>query len=90
MVQTHFLDKDFDPAWLERVSVIRSKEYYVNMMLAWFFATALTKQWDAAIPYIEKQRLAPWVHNKTIQKAVESYCITDEHKEYLRGLKVKK
>ena len=90
MVQSHFLDGDFDPAWLERVSVIRSEEYYVNMMLAWFFATALTKQWDAAIPYIEKQRLSPWVHNKTIQKAVESRCITDEQKEYLRSLKIKK
>ena len=90
MVQSHFLDGDFDPAWLERVSVIRSEEYYVNMMLAWFFATALTKQWDAAIPYIEKQRLSPWVHNKTIQKAVESYRITDGQKEYLRSLKIKK
>lgn len=90
MVQSHFLDEDFDPVWLERVSVIRSEEYYVNMMLAWFFATALTKQWDAAIPYIEKQRLSPWVHNKTIQKAVESRCITDEQKEYLRSLKIKK
>ena len=59
------------------------------MMVAWFFATALAKQWDQAIPYIEQHRLAPWTHNKTIQKAIESYRITLDQKEYLRTLKMK-
>ena len=68
---------------------IVSEEYYVNMMIAWFFATALTKQWDSAIQYIENVRLDKWTHNKTIQKAVESYRITDEQKSYLRTLKIK-
>ena len=84
---THFLDEDFQPEYLELVAEIRSEEYYVNMMIAWFLATALAKQWDAAIPFIQERRLDPWVHNKTIQKAVESYRITDEQKNYLRTLK---
>lgn len=87
MAMSHFLDEDFDVSYLEKISKIRSEEYYVNMMLAWYFATALTKQWESAIPYIEKQKLAPWTHNKTIQKAIESYRITDEQKAYLRSLK---
>ena len=89
MVMSHFLDKDYDANWLERVSVIRSEEYYVNMMIAWFFATALAKQWDDAVVYLENQKLDLWVHNKTIRKAVESYRITDEQKAYLRTLRVK-
>lgn len=89
MIMSHFLDDDFDKKWLERVSVIRSSEYYVNMMLAWFYATALAKQWDDTIIYIEEHKLDKWVHNKTIQKAVESYRITDEQKGYLRRLKMK-
>ena len=89
MVMSHFLDADFDPVWLQKIAVIRSDEYYVNMMLAWFFATALAKQWDAAIPYITEHALDRWVHNKTIQKAVESYRITPEQKAYLRSLKLK-
>ena len=64
------------------------EEYYVNMMIAWFYATALAKQWDAAVSYIEEKRLNPWTHNKTIQKARESYRITPEQKEYLKTLKV--
>lgn len=87
MLMTHFLDEDFQPEYLELAAKIRSEEYYVNMMIAWFLATALAKQWDAAIPYIQERRLDPWVHNKTIQKAVESYRITDEQKNYLRTLK---
>ena len=75
--------------YLEIPASIRSEEYYVKMMVAWFFATALAKQWDATIPYIEQRRLAPWTHNKTIQKAIESYRITPEQKEYLRTLKIK-
>ena len=68
---------------------VRSEEYYVKMMIAWFFATALAKQWDQAIPYIEQRRLAPWTHNKTIQKSIESYRITPEQKEYLQTLRIK-
>ena len=72
------------------VAAVRSDEYYVNMMTAWYFATALAKQYGAVVPYIEKQRLDTWTHNKTIQKSVESYRITPEQKEYLKSLKVKK
>lgn len=89
MIMSHFLDGDFKPGYLEAAAKIRSEEYYVNMMLAWLFATALAKQWDETITYIEQNRLEKWVHNKTIQKAVESYRITDEQKEYLRKLKIK-
>ena len=89
MIQTHYLDENFDGKWLARVAEIRSDEYYVNMMIAWFFATALTKQWDASVPYIEKNALDTWTHNKAIQKACESYRITAEQKEYLRGLKIR-
>ena len=88
MLMQHFLDDDFDPAYPELVAGVRSEEYYVNMMIAWYYATALAKQYDAVLPYIERRRLDPWVHNKTIQKAVESYRISDEQKEYLRSLKV--
>lgn len=88
MVMTHFLDEDFEAKWLERAAGIHSEEYYVNMMSAWFFATALAKQWEAAVPYLEERKLEKWVHNKTIQKAVESYRITPEQKTYLRTLKV--
>lgn len=86
MLMTHFLDKDFKPEYLEIPAKIRSEEYYVNMMIAWFFATALAKQWDAAIPYIENRRLSEWTHKKTIRKAIESFRITDEQKAYLRTL----
>jgi hypothetical protein len=71
------------------VSEVRSEEYYINMMIAWYFATALVKQYDSALPYIEQKRLETWTHNKTIQKAIESYRITPEQKDYLRGLKIK-
>ena len=71
------------------VARIRSEEYYVNMMRAWYFATALAKQYDAALPFIENRRLDSWTHHKTIQKAVESYRVTPEHKEYLKSLKIK-
>ena len=88
MIQSHYLDEDFDPGFLARVSRIRSAEYYVNMMTAWYFATALSKQWDSTVPYLETQTLDNWTHNKAIQKALESYRITPEQKEYLRGLKI--
>lgn len=89
MLMSHYLDGDFRAEYLEIPAGVKSREYYVNMMIAWFFATALAKQWDATIIYLEKKRLDKWVHNKTIQKAVESYRITPEQKEYLRTLKIK-
>ena len=89
MLMQHFLDADFDLPYPEMVAAIRSDEYYINMMIAWYFATALAKQYDAVLPYIEKHRLDDWVHNKTIQKAVESYRISDEQKAYLKTLKCK-
>lgn len=90
MFMDHFLDDDFDKKFMEEISIIRSKEYYVNMMIAWYFATALAKQYDATIDFIKEEKLDPWTHNKTIQKAIESYRITDEQKEYLRSLKIKR
>ena len=89
MLMEHFLDEDFDKQYLDIVAKIRSDEYYVNMMIAWYFATALAKQYNETLPYIEKQLLAAWTHNKTIQKAIESYRITAEQKMYLRELKIK-
>lgn len=86
MLMTHFLDEDFDEKYLEKVSKIKSDKYYINMMIAWYFATALAKQWDFAIKYIENRTLSEWVHKKTIQKAVESYRITEKQKEYLKNL----
>ena len=88
MLMTHFLDEDFRVEYLEIPAAVHSEEYYVNMMIAWFYATALAKQWDAAVGYIEKKCLDPWTHNKTIQKARESYRITRGQKEYLKTLKV--
>ena len=89
MLMRWFLDEDFRPEYLKMPAAVRSEKYYVNMMTAWFFATALAKQWDAAIPYLEQNRLDVWTHNKTIQKARESYRITPEQKEYLKTLKRK-
>ncbi len=85
MVMSHYLDEDFEPSYLERIAAIRHDEYYVNMMIAWFFATALAKQWEAAIPYIEQGRLSDWVHQKTIQKATESLRLTEEQKDYVKS-----
>lgn len=87
MLLEHFLGEDFDPVWMDRVAEIRSDEYYINMMIAWYFATALAKQWDAAHEVLLREKLGVWTHNKTIQKAVESRRITDEQKAYLRTLK---
>lgn len=89
MLMSHFLDEDFREEYLSLVSDIRSEEYYVNMMIAWYFATALAKQYEAALPYLENRRLDPWVHNKAIQKAVESFRVSDGHKTYLRTLKIR-
>ncbi|MBP5761535.1 MAG: DNA alkylation repair protein [Lachnospiraceae bacterium] len=89
MLMEHFLDDDFDKAYPKMVAGVKSEEYYVNMMVAWYFATALAKQYDDVIPYIEKKKLSAWNHNKAIQKSIESNRVTPEHKEYLRSLKVK-
>ena len=89
MLMAFFLDSDFKKEYLEIPAKIVSEEYYVNMMIAWFFATALAKKWDATITYIEEKKLPVWVHNKTIQKAIESYRVNEEHKQYLRTLKIK-
>ncbi len=83
----HYLDQDFVEEYLEIPALVQSDDYYVKMMVAWFFATALSKQWDAALPYLIKNRLDPWTHNKTIQKARESFRITKEQKIYLKELK---
>ncbi|MBE6601655.1 MAG: DNA alkylation repair protein [Ruminococcaceae bacterium] len=87
MLMVHFLEEAFDPVYLQRVAAVSSEEYYVNMMIAWYFATALAKQYETAIPYLENRRLAPWIHRKAIQKAVESYRISGEHKQYLITLR---
>ena len=84
----HFLDDDFKPEFLKTVSAIKSDEYYIKMAAAWFFAEALAKQWDAALPYIKEKRLDAWVHNKAIQKARESFRVPDDKKELLAGLKI--
>lgn len=82
-----YLDEAFRPDFLSWVAAVRSGEYYVNMMIAWYFATALAKQYEAALPYLEENRLETWVHNKTIQKAVESYRVPDDRKAHLRTLR---
>ena len=88
MLMRFYLDEDFRPEYLRWVAEISSEEYYVNMMRAWYFATALAKQYEAVIPYLEEKRLDGWTHNKAIQKACESYRMTAEQKKYLRSLKV--
>ena len=90
MHMTYYLDENFDLSFMTKISKLRSYEYYVNMMIAWYFATALAKQYDSAIKFLEEKKLSGWVHNKTIQKAIESYRITDEQKTYLRTLKCKR
>lgn len=89
MLMEHFLDSDFDLRFPEMVTAVISEEYYVNMMRAWYFATALAKQYEAVLPYIEQNRLDIWTHNKSIQKAVESRRITEAQKAYLRQLRRK-
>ena len=87
MLMQHFLDEDFNLEYPEMVAKIQSEEYYIKMMIAWYFATALAKQYDSVIPFIEEGRLEKWTHNKAIQKSIESYRITTEQKKYLRTLK---
>ncbi len=86
MLMTWFLDADFSPTYLQKVASVTFEDYYVSMMVAWYFATALAKQWDAALPYLTEHRLSPWVHSKTIRKAIESYRISPEQKAFLRTL----
>jgi len=89
MLMRYYLDEPFRPEYLEWVASIQSEEYYIRMMQAWFFATALAKQWNATLPYIKHRRLHPWTHDKTIQKAIESFRITDEQKALLKTLRMK-
>ncbi len=87
VLMKYFLDDDFKPEYIEKISCIRSEEYYVNMMIAWYFATALAKQYEATVPYLEAKKLSQWVHNKAIVKACESYRVSSDHKAYLKTLK---
>lgn len=90
MLMRYYLEDEFRIEYPEKVAAVQSEEYYVNMMRAWYFATALAKQYDQILPFIEERRLDVWTHNKSIQKAIESYRITPEQKAYLRTLKIKK
>lgn len=89
MLMRYYLEEEFKIEYPEKVAAIRSEEYYVNMVRAWYFATALAKKYDQVLPFLEEQKMDVWTHNKTIQKAIESYRITLEQKEYLRTLKIK-
>lgn len=89
VLMSFYLDEGFEPAQLEAVAERCCEEYYVNMMVAWYFATALAKQPEAALPYIENRRLSRWTHNKAIQKSIESRRIPDETKTYLKTLRWK-
>lgn len=87
MLMNEFLGKDFQPEYLAWVAGVQGEDYYIKMMVAWYFATALAKQYDESVVYIEEHRLEPWTHKKAIQKAVESYRVTEAHKEYLKMLR---
>ena len=87
ILMNEYLDKDFKEEYLELVSSVKGDDYYLKMMQAWYFATALAKQYDSAIKYIENHKLDDWVHKKSIQKATESFRVSDEHKEYLKTLR---
>lgn len=89
MLMQHFLDEGFRSEYPKMISEIHSEEYYVNMMIAWYFATALAKQYDSILPFLENHCLQAWTHNKAIQKALESYRISVEQKDYLRTLRRK-
>lgn len=90
MLMRYYLDERFLTEYADMVANIKSEEYYINMMVAWYFATALAKQYDVAVKYIENCTLSPWIHNKTIQKACESYRVSDDKKQYLKTLKIKR
>ena len=87
MLMNEFLGEDFKSKYLEWVSKVEGEDYYIKMMVAWYFATALAKQYDESVVYIEERRLEPWTHKKAIQKAVESFRVSEEHKQYLKTLR---
>lgn len=87
MLMNEYLGDDFKKEYLDLVASVKGENYYLKMMVAWYFATALAKRYDETVPYFEKHVLSEWTHKKAIQKAIESYRVTDEHKEYLRNLK---
>ncbi len=89
MLMDHYLEEDFKEEYPQRVSMIKTEEYYLQMMIAWYFATALAKQYDAVLPYIAEHRLSVFIHNKTIQKAIESFRIPAERKEILKTYKIR-
>ena len=89
MLMVHYLDEDFDATYPELVASVRNEDYYVKMMIAWYFATALAKQYEAVFFYISEHRLEKWTHNKAIQKVVESYRITSEQKELLKQYRIR-
>ena len=90
LLMSFYLDDEFDVEYLDIVSSVCSDEYYINMMVAWYVATALAKQYEVTVVYIESKKLSPWVHNKAIQKACESFRITDDRKKYLKTLRINK
>ena len=87
MLMNEFLGEDFRPGYLEWVATVKGEDYYIRTMVAWYFATALAKRYDESVPYLEEHRLEPWTHKKTIQKAIESFRIPEEHKEHLKSLR---
>lgn len=87
MLMAYYLGEHFDPVQLDKVAAICSEHYYVRMMQAWYFATALARQYDSAVRVLEERKLDPWTHNKTIRKAIESFRVSGEHKAYLKTLK---
>ncbi len=87
MLMNEYLGDDFKEDYLNLVASVKGDDYYLKMMVAWYFATALAKRYDETIPYFENHKLSEWVHKKAIQKAIESYRVSDEHKKYLRSLK---
>lgn len=89
ILMSYFLDEYFSPEYPQRVSQIRSDEYYINMMIAWYFATGLAKQYESFVPYIEKHLLSPVVEKMTVRKACESFRVSDEHKTYLKSIRIK-
>ena len=90
MLMKHYLDEDFSPVYLEKACAVASDSYYIEMAKAWFFAEASVKQYESAFPYLSEKKLSPWVHNKTISKACDSFRISDEKKNALRALRLKK
>ena len=87
MLMNEFLGEDFQPEYLAWVTAVQGEDYYIRMMVAWYFATALAKQYDESVVYIEQRKLDPWTHKKAIQKAIESFRVTEAHKEYLKTLR---